>query len=517
MKNPYLQAAMWQPGQSRWESLRYYSLYRLVLASGLGLVSHAFISDQSGISIWMGVVAVYFFAALLLLYFQRLGGLSFAWVLNLQILVDIAVLSVLMYFSGGNRGGMPYILMVVVAAGGLLGEGRLVYFYAALATVGVLVVQSIRYVYSGEGDPTTEFAAVGLLCVGFFAVATVARLLAQRALKNEQLAYQRGSALTRQILVNERIIADLHDGVLVVGEDGVLRQLNPKAAKLLGGVARPGMALERVSQALAGALANSAAQTTLEDNGQRVRLRVHAAGNAGDRVIFLEDLEQIELEAQQIKLAALGRLTGSIAHEIRNPLAAISHAGELLAEEKRAVMQTRLIRIVLDNSRRIERMVADVLELGRRDRVTQESIPFADFMRVFIEDNSSFGSLDPQLVRCDIPPELRIRFDRIHLHQVLWNLINNAKRYCSGKPDAVRVTARPAEHGCVLVEISDDGQGFSPEIRNRVFEPFFTTDSKGTGLGLYIARELAQANDATLELDEAPVGAHFSLLAEGGA
>jgi two-component system sensor histidine kinase PilS (NtrC family) len=516
LKNPYLQAAAWQPAESRWESLRYYSLYRLVLASGFGLVSHAFISDHGGISIWLGLVALYFVAALLLLYFQRLGGLPFAWVLNLQILVDITVLSVLMYFSGGHRGGIPYVLMVVVAAGGLLGEGRLVYFYAALATVGVLVAQSVRYVYAGEGDPANEFASVGLLCAGFFAVATVARLLAQRALKNEQLAYQRGSALTRQILVNERIIADLHDGVLVVGEDGALRQLNPKAAALLGGAARPGMALERVSQALAEALAKNAAQSTLED-GQRVRLRVHAAGGAGDRVIFLEDLEQIELEAQQIKLAALGRLTGSIAHEIRNPLAAISHAGELLAEEKRAVMQTRLIRIVLDNSRRIERMVADVLELGRRDRVTQESISFADFMRVFIEDNSSFGSLDPQLVSCVIPPELRIRFDRIHLHQVLWNLISNAKRYCSGKPGAVRVAARPAEHGCVLIEISDDGPGFAPEIRNQVFEPFFTTDSKGTGLGLYIARELAQANDATLELDEAPVGAHFSLLAEGGA
>jgi two-component system sensor histidine kinase PilS (NtrC family) len=506
----------WEPGDSRWESLRYYSLYRLILAAGLALIGHTFLSVPEGLSLWTVVVGIYFGAAVLLLYSQRLSRLSLHWVLNVQIVLDLAVLTTLMYISGGNRGGIPYLIMVVVAAGGLLGEGRLVYFYAALATIGVLLVQTFRALYY-EGDPGAELGAVGLLSVGFFAVATVARLLAHRALQNEQLAYQRGSALTRQILVNERIIADLHDGVLVVSEDGAIRQINPEAEALLGPTARSGEALGTVSPALVAALAEGAGEAIIGEENLRVRLRVRSTGDAGDRVIFLEDLEQIELEAQQIKLAALGRLTGGIAHEIRNPLAAISHAGELLAEEKRAEMQARLVRIILDNTRRIDRMVADVLELGRRDRVTAESIRLEGFVRAFLEESSNFGGLEPGLVSYEIPSDLAVRFDRIHLQQILWNLVGNARRYCSGKPGAIRIEAAYRKDGRVAVDVSDDGPGMSSEVRSRIFEPFFTTDSKGTGLGLYIARELAQANDAELELSETSSGAHFCLTMEHGA
>jgi two-component system sensor histidine kinase PilS (NtrC family) len=509
-------AVGWQPGDSRWESLRYYSLYRLVLAAGLVLVGHAFLSVPEGLSLWTTVVGAYFVAAVLLLYFQRRSWLSFYWVLNLQIIIDVVVLTTLMYISGGNRGGISYLIMVVVAAGGLLGEGRLVYFYAALATIGVLLVQGFRILYSG-GDASSELGAVGLLSIGFFAVATVARLLAHRALQNEQLAYQRGSALTRQILVNERIIADLHDGVLVVSEEGAIRQINPEAEALLGPLAQSGQALAKVSPSLVAALAEDAREAVVGDDGARVRLRVRSTGDAGDRVIFLEDLEQIEREAQQIKLAALGRLTGGIAHEIRNPLAAISHAGELLAEEKRAEMQVRLVRIILDNTRRIDRMVADVLELGRRDRVTAESIRLEGFVRAFLEESCNFGGLEPGLVSYEIPEEVAVRFDRIHLQQILWNLVGNARRYCSGTPGAIRIEAAYRKDGRVTVDVRDDGPGMGSEIRSRIFEPFFTTDSKGTGLGLYIARELAQANDAELELCETSPGAHFCLTAEAGA
>ncbi len=510
------QASTRRAGDSRWESLRYYSLYRLILASGLALVGHAFVGAPEALTLWRVVVAAYFVAAVLLLYFQRLPCLAFRWILHSQITVDLAALSVLMYLSGGHRGGMAYPIMVVVAAGGLLGEGRLVHFYAALATLGALFVQTLLMLRF-DGDAGAQFGAVGLLCIGFFAVATVARLLAQRALQNEQLAYQRGSALTRQILVNERIIADLDDGVLVVGATGALRQLNPSAEALLGPAARAGAILADVSPSLAAALGHATGEAVIGSGGAHVRLRVRSAGDGGDRVIFLEDLERIELEARQIKLAALGRLSGSIAHEIRNPLSAISQAGELLTEEKRAETQTRLVRIILDNTRRIDRLVANVLELGRRDRVTPESISFDAFVNGFIEESCNFGGLAPGLVACTIPAGFRLRFDRVHLQQILWNLVGNARRYCSGLPAAIRIAAARRGDGRVTIEVRDDGPGMSSEIRSRAFEPFFTTDAKGTGLGLYIARELAQANDAELELCESLAGAHFCLTAEEGA
>ncbi len=514
MNDPISLGLPWQPVDSRWESLRYYCLYRLILASGLALLGHAFIGELEGKLLWNLVVGGYFTVAVGLLFLRRHEWLSYRLVLNVQIVIDLFVLLGLMYITGGHRGGMSYLIMVVVAAGGLLGEGRLVYLYAALATIGVLCVQTVRVMATGA-DPGTELGAVSLLSLGFFAVATVARLLAFRALQNERLARDRGSALARQILVNERIIAELHDGVVVVSKQGVVRQINPQAAALLGPRARPGTPISETAPELASAIEQELGEVALVD-GPRVRLRLHMTGDAGDQVVFLEDLEQIELEAQQIKLAALGRLTGGIAHEVRNPLAAISHAGELLSEEKRADMQTRLVRIILDNTRRIDRMVSDVLELGRRDRVTTESIRLELFVRGFLDESTSLSGLEQGLVEMHVPSEITVSFDRIHLQQVLWNLVGNARRYCSGRPGAISIAAARRGDGRVAIDIRDDGPGLASETRSRAFEPFYTTHSKGTGLGLYIARELAQANDAELELCESSSGAHFRLTTEGG-
>jgi len=218
-----------------------------------------------------------------------------------------------------------------------------------------------------------------------------------------------------------------------------------------------------------------------------------------------------------LKLAALGRLTANIAHEIRNPLSAVSHAAELLGVEQRGEMQTRLIGIIGDNSRRINRLISEVLELGRRDRAQPEPLRLAEVIEAFVDE---YAARDPAL-RAALavsvaPADLRLSFDRAHLDRVLWNLVSNALRQCSGAAGSIRIEARPAaQRERSELHVVDDGAGIAPEQRVQVFEPFFTTHASGTGLGLYIARELCEANGAVLELlDNAP-GAHFCI--RGGA
>jgi len=234
------------------------------------------------------------------------------------------------------------------------------------------------------------------------------------------------------------------------------------------------------------------------------------------RVLFLEDTTRSREEAQQLKLAALGRLTANIAHEIRNPLAAISHAAELLSEERRDPQRVRLTRIIHDNTQRLERLVAEVLQLSRRDRQSPERIALRRWLMPFIEEFVANESVPRERFLLEVPAEAAIEFDPGHLHQVIWNLLTNAVRYARAEPAAIRLSARAAGDR-VELSVVDNGPGVPPSSLGQLFEPFFTTDSKGTGLGLYLARELCAANRAVLEHVREAAGAHFRVVARSPA
>jgi two-component system sensor histidine kinase PilS (NtrC family) len=204
-----------------------------------------------------------------------------------------------------------------------------------------------------------------------------------------------------------------------------------------------------------------------------------------------------------------------MAHEIRNPLASISHAAELLAEEESDPLRLRLARIVHDNTLRLNHLVTEVLELGRRDRATPEIIVWPDFIGGFMEEFVLHDNSAAKRVRVVDGNAPGVLFDRRHLHRVLWNLLNNALRHASQAEGAVRLKVRTASAGRVALHVVDDGPGIAPELRGQLFEPFFTTHASGTGLGLYIARELCEANNAHLELLTGDAGAHFLIIAEG--
>jgi two-component system sensor histidine kinase PilS (NtrC family) len=295
-------------------------------------------------------------------------------------------------------------------------------------------------------------------------------------------------------------------------------QFNPQAQRLLRAQALLGAEMARLIPGFDAhwlawrAGEESEANFDVELGGREMRLRLLDAGTQeGYAVVFMDDTTRMREQAQQFKLAALGRLTANIAHEIRNPLAAISHASELLNEEKRGDDRARLTRIIHDNTQRLERLVADVMQLNRRDRIAAEAIPLRPWLGAFLEDFVANESVDASRVTVDALGEPAVRFDREHLSQVMWNLLRNAVRYAPGKPASVRIVLREFA-GRVEISVVDDGPGVPAAIQGQLFEPFFTTEAKGTGLGLYLARELCAANRATLEYVDDTPGAHFRIL-----
>ena len=373
---------------------------------------------------------------------------------------------------------------------------------------------------------TLDEAAVRLREMSFemlLASVSAAQLLSWSALSHAVLDTAVVAVLSEppdEALQNQLLERGVQDGVMVVDSGEQVRQWNPQAEALLGAHPPPRPDLAAFSVALAGHCRNfrngtkeRVATLRVPGSGALLRARFVHAGASGDVLIYLEDMGRIQQQAQQMKLAALGRLTANIAHEIRNPLSAISHAAELLREEKRTEGQQRLSRIINDNAQRLERLVRDVLELGRRDKTSQEQLRLAGFLESFLDEMAMHEQVDRSVFSLSLDSDPALLFDRTHLNQVLWNLFSNALRYCSGRPGAVRIEVRdlPSSER-VELHIMDDGAGVGEEARGKIFEPFFTTHSRGTGLGLYIARELCEANDALLEWVDNQPGAHFRII-----
>jgi two-component system sensor histidine kinase PilS (NtrC family) len=509
--------------ESYWRSLQYFSVYRLV-AGAVFLI--AFLLSGGGANLasqnpalFLWVDSAYLVVAFAFLLTFRRANWAFNLQLSVQVACDVAFLTVLMYASGGAKSGIAFMLVVVVAGAALVGQGRLTLFFAALATLAVLIEQTVRsFQFKAEAD---DFFRTGLISIGFFATALIARMLAGRVVANENLARQRGIELADQVRINRQVIQDMDDGVLVVDAVGAVRLLNPQAEALLS-ISRPsGSPLADYWPDLAARLKSHETTGEITDilrapNGKSVLYRLLPSEEGGNTLIYVQDLGRIQAQAQQIKLAALGRLTANIAHEIRNPLAAITSAGELLADEQRADTRTRLVRIIGDNSSRLNRLVGEVLDLGRRDRVQLESINLPAFLGQFVEEYALQDATAADRIRLAADDGDVICFDRAHLYRIISNLVANALRYASKAPGAVQVNVVSGLSGRVELHIIDDGPGIADADRGKVFEPFFTTRSNGTGLGLYIARELSEANGAQLDLLEGSGGAHFRVIAKEG-
>ena len=426
-----------------WRSIYLFNFYRLALGSLfvflVGTFGDALSFGSRNLPLFFYTSLVYVALALVSLVAVKFRWPRFNLQLAFQIATDIACITVLSHASGGIQNSMGVLLLVSLAAAGMISRGRITLFFAALATIAMLLQHS--YMVLTQDATVAQYVQVGVLSAAYFAVAWLAHTLAKYALVSEKLAALRGVDLANMAEANRLVIQDTPDGILVVDDNGVVRQYNPSVERLLGYIFpdQGSVTLQQCAPVLAERFASwrqnlkqeyEVLRLTLPHNQARVRfLPVQRDGFWG-AVIFIEDMQRVQAQAQQIKLAALGRLTANIAHEVRNPLSAISYATELLQEEKHDTAQERLFQIILENTARLNNIVLDVLQLNRRDRAQREKCNLADKLALFVDSLTHTEGVAREVFLLEIMPACEINFDRGHLDQVLWNISRNSLRYC---------------------------------------------------------------------------------------
>jgi two-component system sensor histidine kinase PilS (NtrC family) len=501
----------------QWRILQYLGLARLIIAIGLLLAIAALGAAIRGTSApaYLGAATIYFAGAAALaiasMYMRRRVVVH----VTAQIAFDLALISALMITSGGLRSGLVVLYLLPLSGASLLLPTAAVFFVCALAVITILLDTLARSLTSA-GAEASLFEA-GLYGAMMFAVTALLRLLAQRLAAQEQLAQQRGRNLHNQLAINRLVIAQLEQGVVVVDAEARVRANNRAARVLFGLKPEAQLTGERLSSLArlaplvsafrrwreGGVEESTAGLNVFELPELRLRARfVQPSSVQSDEfLIFIEDQRALDERAQQLKLASMGRLTASIAHEIRNPLAAISHASQLLAEDASDAGLKRLASIVRENTLRLNRLVDDILRVARREAPLGDDIELAHFLPEWLDE---FVRDRPQVqrrVKLEVPSGARVKFERSHLRQVLFNLLDNALRYASDAEGAVRVFV-DQRSSPVALWVIDDGPGVPDGVRASLFEPFNTTHVAGTGLGLYIAREFCLANRCQLAYDE---------------
>jgi two-component system sensor histidine kinase PilS (NtrC family) len=423
------------------------------------------------------------------------------------------------------------LLVLPVLMAGVLMPRRLALATAAAVTLSLLA----QAWWSALQAPTgpSPWLASGLAGIGLFAIAWLAGELVARLLREERSAMDSREYARQQALLNQLVIEEMGEGVLVLNREGRVLAANPAARALLGLTdpplgAQPSGAppqahwsalLEAVERAHAqGRWPAAGRELSLAAPGQaasKVRARIRftrldpAEVQPGQEeaaaedlcVLLLEDERAVQGRVQQEKLAAMGRMSAGIAHEIRNPLAAMAQASELLAEDGLAVPQQRLVAIMADNVQRLRRLVDDMLDALPSATVEARPLDAAALIRASATEWARTARVSPALVELALPPAgLQVLFEPEHLRRVLVNLLENAGRHASGHAGAVKVELAEDGRNEAVLTVSNDGPPVPPEVEIHMFEPFFSTRSRGSGLGLYICKELCERHGATIHL-----------------
>ena len=511
-----------------WRVLATLNAFRLLIAAALLVLFLAggeqrIFGDRYPVVFWITATAYFAFAAASA-YSLRSRWLSAGSQAVLQTLVDIVAIVTLMHASGGISSGLGGLLIVFIGAGSLVLSVRLPMILAATSTFVILGEQFLSQFEGGVSAP--NYPAAGILSAIIFAMALATRPLGRRIQASEALARQRGVDLQNLSELNEYIVQHLRESILVLDENDNVRLSNASATQLLGasGTIR-NVSLGSVFSELAEYLpewradpgASAHADFTVNSEGNTLRITAHLAPLAkdGERhgpvLVFLEDASLMNARVQQSKLASLGRLSASIAHEIRNPVGAMSHAAQLLAEsDGLARDDKRLTEIIQTHSERISHIIDNVLQLSRRESGRPERLQLGPWLHEFAQEFERTLELqEGEMSVGEVADDLEVRMDRSHLRQILWNLCDNAVKYASetgGILVELGADRLQGQQGRPYVEVRDHGLGVDASTAEKMFEPFYTERSGGTGLGLHISRELCELNRATLLYLDRPGG-----------
>jgi len=515
------------PTDFAWRVIALVNLYRLLVACGLFAAARsASVQEILGIErprLLTLISAAWLLAGIGLFMLRRLPVVGLRLLALVHVLVDALAMALVLWAAGGAQSGLGILVLLPVAAMAMLVGHRDALFMAASAAVAVLLQQFAREL--APGSDVGGYLNAGLLGVVIFLAALLPRLLINRLSQSEALVRRQEVDLANLAQLSQYIVSKLRESILVVDEEDRIRLINEQATAILGNAnVWPGALLGECSPRLLYLLSawrqhggsQETGSFTAPDGARLIQPHFAHLGSArpGPVLIFLEDTSLIAEKVQQSKLAALGRLSASIAHEIRTPIGAMSHAGQLLAESPHIPEEDRrLTHIIHDNAERVSRIVENVLELSRRNTRQPQRVDLARWIGEFWAEFCATQQISSSELRIAVSPNegatLPVSVDPTQLHQIMWNLCQNALVHghrpgAEADPAEIRY-GRLASSGRPFVEVRDHGPGIAPEDTERVFEPFFTKATRGTGLGLFLSRELAASNGAAL-VHESPAG-----------
>ena len=512
-----------QSRATSWRTLKIFFIYRTVLALSLAAL---FFTDTG--PAFLGQHSPALFALISITYLGLVITSGIPLYLRssspqrqsyFQVYIDIIAITLLMHACGGVTSGLGMLLIISIAAGSAVMRGRTALVFASIASICILGEQIFSSL--NNSFPYTSFTQAGILGASFFATAILADALSKSLRESEKLVSQKELDLANLEQLNEYIIQHMQTGVIVVDIHERIRLINEYAWYLLGMPdAVSGQLLEQASPELSKHLkiwneSNDkkfkAIHTTPSGSELEAKFTQLGRSQKEGTLIYIENTATINMRAQQLKLASLGRLTASIAHEIRNPLGAISHAQQLLDESPSLEEpDRRLNHIIHKNTERVNEIIESIMQLSRRQQSRPDSIRLGTWLKEFAEDFSHTHELANNSIQVSIlPKHTQIQADPVQLRQLLTNLCENAVSHFHKEKEHLvikinggitRESVRP------FIEIIDNGPGIEQDTAKQIFEPFFTTHSKGTGLGLYITKELCEVNNLELQYKPVPIG-----------
>jgi two-component system, NtrC family, sensor histidine kinase PilS len=462
-------------------------------------------------SISMRIVAVLYLvgAVVLMQLSQRRSGSITAEVM-IGAGLDLIVAAIALRNFGGAASGAGALMLITIALTSSTLSARLSAFVAAIAAL-IAVGEALLTAYT-EPSQSRNLVQTGLFGLSFFIVSGLIFWLGRRFRESQALADKRGEELLGLAEVNELIIQRMRTGVLVVDLVGEVKRYNESAWYLLG---MPSPQKRHLSH-FAGPLLLRLREWLIANKHDPTPVMVTTGvppivprmtriggDDAALVLVFLEDETQVSRRAEEMTLSSLGRLSASIAHEVRNPLGAISNAAQLLQEAELSVLDRQMVDIINSQCRRMNGIVENVLQLSRRERSRPEDIVLNEWVKQFAEDfrQSLPKGLDPLRIKVDSTP-IHALIDPSQLTQACWNLVRNSLAYGQRPDHSPEVWIRirkPDDSIGAIIEVIDRGPGVPQKVRESLFQPFFTTRDDGTGLGLYICKELLEANQASIE------------------
>ena len=497
----------------------YLSFFRLFISLALafaylsGALVHGLTFDNPTLT--FTTLSVYFALAVYLFVAPQRKIANYFYLAKASLFVDILFLTLLFYIFGGLESGLAVLLVFICASAAIVLPLRLALFLASIATLAV-IGESVLGGFLRSGG-VENLLRSGLFGVTNFLTAILVHLMATWVRDYRLIAERQERTLTRLEQINELIIRRMRSGVLAVDRDDEIRLMNESAWFLLGSPPALDRTLPDVSAELFTAMkawqddptAETGAVTLQASQAQVVPKFVLLPGDRDIHVlIFLEDNDVVAQRAIEMSANSLAKLSGSIAHEIRNPLAAVSHAAQLLGEsEVITLAESRLIDIIQNQSRRMNGIIENILQLSRREKSRPELFELLGWLAKLVDEfRGAMPALELKLeLGVDIDDEeLMVMIDRSQLHQALWKLMENAIEHAGREDEEPRVSLclnRQQGSGYCVVSVEDNGPGIPENQIGNIFEPFFTTRRQGSGLGLYVARQLCEANQAELTVD----------------